>query len=797
MIRTVFTALLVLFMIPLQSQKVTVLDATDNSAINRAMLFNGSKKRAVTSGQNGQADISALMPVDTLYIQHASYKLAKYTIEKLQESQFKVYLIPQVIQMPTFELKAARESFIESPQQAMILDIQQIKNTQPRTTADLLERSGEVFVQRSQLGGGSPVLRGFEANRILLMIDGVRLNNAIYRSGHLQNAITVDPYLLESTEVLFGPGSLIYGSDALGGVVHFHTRSPEIIERSGKDFTLNFSQRLSTATQESATHWDAEFSGGRWASLTSFTWTRFGEMRMGENRIHGDEHWGLLPQFVERIDGKDSVIANLQPHIIPNSGYEQYDFAQKLRWRPGDSTSVLLNLQYSTSSNIPRSDQLAAQRDGRLRFAEWSYGPQERLLASVEIDVASENEAYDKAELFIAYQKVGENRITRNFNDIDRFVRQEDVGVFSFNGDFVKRLSKKDLYYGVEATSNVVDSRAYIEDIENLTRGLSPTRYPDGGSRMSTLAAYIALNGKPSKNIDYNLGIRYNHAYLNSRYNDTTFYSLPFTDITFDNGALTGSASITWRPEETWEFGLSSSTGFRTPNVDDYGKVFERAGIVVVPTNELNPEYTLNAEMRIAKQSKNEKILLEFAGFYTHILDAIVQTPSTLNGSDSLLYEGSLASIAVNANQEEAMIYGASMALTVRFSKGWTWRSTATQTIGKALEPDAPLSHIPPFFAKTGLDRSTNTMSYGTYVLYNDTKTAENMGPGRTDNADEGINGAFPSWYSLHMYFNYNLTRALNIALSLDNLTDVHYKTFASGISAPGRNFSFTLRYTI
>ena len=82
------------------------------------------------------------------------------------------------------------------------------------------------MVQQSQQGGGSPILRGFEANRILLVVDGVRLNNAIYRSGHLQNALTVDPFAVRSVEVRHGAGSVQYGSDALGGVIHYHTRSP-------------------------------------------------------------------------------------------------------------------------------------------------------------------------------------------------------------------------------------------------------------------------------------------------------------------------------------------------------------------------------------------------------------------------------------------------------------------------------------------------------------------------------------------------------------------------------------------
>ncbi|MBL0100003.1 MAG: TonB-dependent receptor plug domain-containing protein [Saprospiraceae bacterium] len=111
-------------------------------------------------------------------------------------------------------------------QQISLIKKEYILQQSPMNIADLLVSTGDVFVQKSQQGGGSPVLRGFEASRVLLVVDGVRLNNIIYRAGHLQNSITLDPSVLERVEILNGSGSTIYGSDALGGVIHFKTRNP-------------------------------------------------------------------------------------------------------------------------------------------------------------------------------------------------------------------------------------------------------------------------------------------------------------------------------------------------------------------------------------------------------------------------------------------------------------------------------------------------------------------------------------------------------------------------------------------
>nr|MCU0385755.1 TonB-dependent receptor plug domain-containing protein [Flavihumibacter sp.] len=95
----------------------------------------------------------------------------------------------------------------EVPNKITKINRTQIQLQQPQTAADMLAQSGSVFIQKSQLGGGSPMIRGFATNRVLLVVDGVRMNNAIYRSGNLQNVISIDPLALEAAEVVFGPGS--------------------------------------------------------------------------------------------------------------------------------------------------------------------------------------------------------------------------------------------------------------------------------------------------------------------------------------------------------------------------------------------------------------------------------------------------------------------------------------------------------------------------------------------------------------------------------------------------------------
>jgi hemoglobin/transferrin/lactoferrin receptor protein len=157
-----------------------------------------------------------------------------------------------------------------------------LQNTQ--STADLLAGSGQVFVQKSQSGGGSPVIRGFEANKVLIVVDGIRMNNAVFRGGHLQNVIRLDNSMLERADVVFGPGSLIYGSDALGGVLHFQTLKPKLAFNKKVEVSGGALARFASANQEKTGHFDLNIGTKKFASLTAVTFTDYGDVRQGASK---------------------------------------------------------------------------------------------------------------------------------------------------------------------------------------------------------------------------------------------------------------------------------------------------------------------------------------------------------------------------------------------------------------------------------------------------------------------------------------------------------------------------------
>ena len=203
---------------------------------NMLSLVNGE---SYVSNSDGKFVVDNLVTDDFFVISSVGYLDLYVTADDIQK-QTEMFLFPRVNEIDPIQVvysfgKEERKKDI--PGQIDIIPASEIKLRNSQTSADILQSSGNVLVQKTQMGGGSPVLRGFEANRVLLVLDGVRMNNAIYRSGHLQNAITIDNNVLGQAEIIFGPGSVIYGSDALGGVVHFRTRDPKVLFNFDKEYS--------------------------------------------------------------------------------------------------------------------------------------------------------------------------------------------------------------------------------------------------------------------------------------------------------------------------------------------------------------------------------------------------------------------------------------------------------------------------------------------------------------------------------------------------------------------------------
>ncbi|MEO6488971.1 MAG: TonB-dependent receptor [Ferruginibacter sp.] len=692
---------------------------------------------------------------------------------------------------------ATAKKFI--PQKVLTISAKKNSFYNQQTTAEMLTHSGSVLVQKSQLGGGSPIVRGFEANKVLLVVDGVRMNNAIFRGGHLQNVITLDNAILEKTEILLGSSSVMYGSDALGGVISFYTKKPALSQSSDKIiFTGNAFVRYASAYNEKSGHMDISVAGNKIGSITSFTYTDLGYLKQGASYYDKFPNWGKRTFYVVRINGIDSMVKNNNVNKQTPTGYKQYDLLQKFLFKTGKVEHVL-NFQYSTSADINRYDRLTETTGaGIAKSAEWYYGPQKRLLAAWTVN-PGRTAIYDQAQIATAYQQVEESRHNRNFRSIKLNHREEQVKIGSVNADFLKKVKKFELGYGAELIYNKVNSSAYAENISTGAESPLDTRYPDGGSNSESYAAYATGLYKLSGKLIVNGGLRFTHNRLYSKFNDTSFFPFPYKDIEQSSSSITGTAGIVYLPAEGWKISGLVSTGFRTPNVDDMAKVFESSGgTLIVPNPDIDPEKTINYELGISKKIKN-MLEISATAWYTDYHDVLTTAFSTFNGSGIVIYDGTASQVVTIVNKNKAYLWGISGNLDASIGGHFTFSSVINYTYGRIKEEpkDYPLDHVSPLFGKTSVLARFGKLSGEVFALYSAAKDSADYNLRGEDNqvySADIVHGYTPSYITLNLRTACEINRYATIQFAVENIFDKYYRVFASGLSGPGRNFVLTLR---
>lgn len=697
------------------------------------------------------------------------------------------------------------------PQTVNILPLSLIQSVNPQTTADLLTSDGRLTVQKSQQGGGSPSIRGLESSRVLLMVDGIKLNNLIYRAGHLQNVISIDPSALDNAEVLYGPGSVLYGSDAMGGVVSLQTKQPTLSQTRSLAVSGSGMYRWASANGEQAVHADLNLGTRQFASLTSLSYSRFGDLRSGRSRnpfMPKDDSYIWRHYDVEHIDGKDVLIDNTKPWLQIGSGYHQWDAMQKFLYRPSDALSHALNLQFSTTGDIPRYDRLTDLKKDRPKFAQWYYGPQQRALAAYNL-TAHQLLGADYFTAALAWQNVRESRHNRKLNDPWLGSRCESVDVVSLNTDWIRDFAAHRLHWGVDASLQWLRSTASARDINTGTVKALDTRYPDGRNRMHGIDLFVADQWRLSPTLLLNYGARSGYSYLQSTFGDDKFFPIfkqKFGTVTQRNATYSANAGLTFNPVRSWKLALSLSSGYRVPNIDDLGKIFDsQPGMVVVPNPNIKPEKNLSADLNVAHISTGAWSW-DASVYATYLFDAIALAPATVDGSDHMIYDGEESKIYANRNYQRAYVVGASTSLTYKFLHGFTADATATYTYGNILKSahnDAmPLDHVAPLYGRVGLrwqGLRQDRLTVDFYSLFNGSKPLSRYNLNGEDNivyattlGDKGQ--GLPAWYTLNLRATYKLCPKASLQLSCDNLLDTEYRTFASGINAPGRNIMTTLR---
>ncbi|MGB1831634.1 MAG: TonB-dependent receptor, partial [Flavobacteriaceae bacterium] len=805
-----------LFLMPLWmlSQEILILDGVTGFPLEGVALFNSEKTKAIITNQEGKAPLSVFSEGDSLNIQFYGFETLKIFLGTQEfKNGVSMALEPKDQTLEEVILSVGRNAVTRKQiaEKVAVIDAQTIELQRPSTGADLVGLSPGVRIQKSQGGGGSPIIRGFEANRILMVVDGVRMNNAIYRSGHLQNAITVNPNTVERVEVIYGSSSVAYGSDALGGVIHYYTKSPLI--NSKEKSRSSFSSDFSSANLGTVNSFSTELSFNKWASLTSISYSNFGDIRMGTRRAHGYANWGLTPFYSEnsRSAYQANPTLNENPNIQKNTAYNQLDLFQKFLVKLNDENQLVFNFQYSNSSDIPRDDKLIEQRSGTLRYAEWFYGPQKRILIAPQLKLFPQKRFMNSGRITFAYQNIDESRNSRAFESFIRKIQKENVQVWSLNGDFEFELNQKHSFsYGFEGTFNKVRSFAFGKELvvqQNEVVALKPstpfpTRYPSKGSTYDSFASFVNWIWDLNNELTVNFGMRFTNTNLEARWKEYYNINALLEAVNLDALALTQTLALTYRPTEKIQWNLILSNGFRNPNIDDVGKIRENNGILVVPNPFLYPEYAYNFELGIKRYFDQSKNYLSLRGFSTLISrhigrsNYIIFSDTTTPDQATIRYNGEEVETYANNNLGNRYLYGGSLDGYYSLNTFLALRGNLSFIQAVKSEKYGPLPSISPAFGRIFIEyQKSNWLSYLSFE-FSDNKNIEAYSIGGEDGLEETpllsenplLYAGTPAWSELSWLAQYRWKKSTSFRITLENILDTHYRPFASGISAPGRN---------
>ena len=736
---------------------------------------------------------------DTLFFHHVLYHSFSIVLSGIErKKEITIILKKKSVFFSPIIISANRYAQVsdEVAQKVLSLYPKSIVGTKPQTTADLLNHTRAVFIQKSQQGGGSPMLRGFAANSVLITLDGVRINNAIFRSGNVHNIIAIDPFTIEKAEVVLGPGSILYGSDALGGVMNFitsHIRS----HPTQLKINSNLHFQYNSSNQERTFHGDFKVLGPILSSYTSITTFNFRDLRSGTRRNSENEDWGKRFFYVKpNQNGQDILQQNDNISIQRSSGYRQLNIFQKFSIKPSQVHHIGIQVGYSATSDVPRYDRLIVTdlKNNTPAFAEWFYHPQQWFISTINWNYSKPNPVFHSSNMILNYQSIQEGRNYRGFGMPVGISQLERVNVINFNLNFLKYFGiSSEFSYGVEMNYNDVQSSVSLYDLDNQRFSGGPTRYPGGGSDYITLASYVQHKWRIKKNIIYTLGLRYSHVWLSSLFLKNDENNFPFNQINLNTGSLSWSSGIVFDIFTHNQLNIKVSSGFRAPNIDDISKVFESTpDYLVIPNPDLQPEYTYNIDVGMIHRWGSWRI--EYTGYLTWLRNVFVRR--ALEDTTSSIYTDNIkdyTGIETIQNAGSGIIRGFGITLNGTFMNNFLLKVGLVYTYGRDNENKEPLRHIPPFYGGIDLTYKHSFLSVTNTFSFNEKKTFEQMPLSERGKTHIFDSNGTPDWWTWGIHMDINPTSMIKIGVKLDNILDIHYRPYSSGISGAGRHIATSL----
>ena len=659
--------------------------------------------------------------------------------------------------------KRAKEDPFTADRSVTVVSEQELVESSPRTTPEALWNAPGVFVQQTNNGGGSPILRGMIGPQVLLMVDGIRLNNSTYRTGPVQYLNMIDPFSIDRIEVLRGPGSVLYGSDAMGGVIQVFPiapgdfRTPHAYNASGR-----LAYRFEAANSGSSLHGHLSTGSGGFSLLAGATYKDIGNLIAG-----GD--------------------IGEQPY----SGYENTSAIGGLTYRFSDGFTsgwtAKIGYLFNRIENAGRTDKLWDKHSLQMYDNDdhLVYGKVHMIFRPI----------HTTADVSLSYQNFFERKDAHTVGDNFRavlYTTRDDVQADTMGMDLAMQTSlagnRVQLNYGAMWYRDWASAERRNRPADSIWFPAADNAYPDG-STYDTFGLYIMGQGDPLtlKNHTLRMTAGYRMHGMQGFAPETA--SLP--EVDFGDIGHVFHAGVQYLYARTATVALTFSQGFRAPNLQEAIMLGDTGKYFHIPNDDLGPE--TNDTLELLGRIRMWRVTATWAGYVSFLHNLIKRVPATYKGQSEIAGKD----VYHNVNGNEGLLLGTEATLRVDIGWGLSAFGNITYTWGEESIPDGedqPLTRIPPLFGTVTLryDIPTAHPVKGFIEAYvraagkQDRLSAE-------DKADSRIpEGGTPGWWTLNVRIGATLYEHIRLSMAIENMLDEEYKYHASGIYSPGFNAIMT-----
>jgi outer membrane receptor protein involved in Fe transport len=740
--KIVLSGLLFLFTLQMKGQEINgiVYDAKFDRALSNVTVLLTDSHYGSVSDKSGLYKIVGIQPGKyKLLASMVGYLIYEKEIEVTFGStlNINIYLQPTNISLNNEIVISARRvesDEFSSPEAISVLNSKSLQQESARSTPEAIMGTTGAFLQKTNHGGGSPIIRGLIGNQNLLMVDGIRLNNATFRYGPNQYLSTIEPLSIQKIEVVRGAGSVLYGSDALGGVLQVFTKDASF-SNAGYKAGGSVYGKLMSDEMEKTGRGEIELSGEKAAFIGSFTYHDFGDI------VPGD------------------TLEKESP-----TGYKEYSADAKLHLRIHKNNELIIAYQYDRQNDVPRYDKIITG------YTKYHFDPQIRQLGYARLKTNFDNKWFRQVNFTTSLNQSDETRVLQK-NGQTKITDEHDL-VNTFGGmvEVYSHPCENWVFTsGVECYYDKVESNKIEKD--NGTETEKRGYYPDGSS--STNIAVFSSHTFSLNSFDISMGGRFNTYKIEAG-------DAEFGDVNVSPSALVGNVSVVYKLNPHHNVIASAYTAFRAPNLNDLSSFGSFNAGIEVPNPDLKPERSFNTE--IGWKTRYDRFSGSFFLYRNNLKDLIERKKATYNGHDSIDGE----KVYKKENFSKAYIQGVEAEFQYEFVSWLSGYGNITYTYGQNETADEPLTRMPPLYGRFGM---YFTCPKGFWVRSEWLSAGKQSRLSEADKGDSRIpEGGTPGWNVFNLRVGYNW-KWIKVTAGLNNLFDEAYRTHGSGVDGYGRSY--------